>query len=314
MKKSAIFLTLLLLGSLAGTYAVYELYVKQRMRQLGEHLEEEKQLQAKIEKLEETFFKTKPDTVLRIWRAEIQPWADAVAQRAAFFNMGQIPLEVEIPEEEREIAKFYYKKIYPKMVLELETKLYESNIRLPDPTFGIPHPDTYGTGSNPPPQLIARHLARFEFGKAVAELLIDARVRRIDVLLLWPEQEELSGRSGDVKSRSTGLSFTIAMRDWVNFFDKLSQEDRYFEVKSLLVTNTTLRNPNADINVQMVLAQAYYEEDKKDREITVAGESPKMQGIFANIFGSSSADQQNQRRTSTRKSWWQQFRQRFLPF
>ena len=77
MKKSAIFLTLLLVTSIIGTYAVYELYVKDRMKELGEHSEQKKRLVARIGGLEETFLKTQPQVVLDEWRRSTQPWSEA---------------------------------------------------------------------------------------------------------------------------------------------------------------------------------------------------------------------------------------------
>lgn len=315
MKKSAILLTLLLVGSIAGTYAVYELYVKKTLRELGDHLEEEKLLQERLTQLEETFFRTKPETVLSTWRSEVQPWADAVDRRAAFFNLGDIPLRVPIPEEERELAKWYYAEVQPKMVREIETKAWESGFRLPDPTFGTPDPKTYGQGKDPPPREISRHLARLEFGKAITEILIDARVKNIRSLEIWPEQVEISGRSGDVKSRTTGLDVTLSMRDFALFIDKLSQEDRYFEVKALRLTNTRLRNKNANLNVQIVLAQAYYAPAKEAREGGgEARSSDEMQSVFVNLFGSRKATVEGAKPRTNKKTWWQKFRQKYLPF
>ncbi len=316
MKKSVILLTLLLVGSIAGTYAVYELYVKARMRELGEHLEEERQLRGRITELEETFFRTKPETVLSVWRSEIQPWADAVDRRADFYNLGDIPLRVEIPEEERDLAKWYYKEVQPKMVRELETYAWENGVRLPDVTFGTPDPNSYGQGKDPPPGEISRHLARFEFGKAIAELLIDAGVKNVRALEIWPERIEISGRSGDVKSRTTGLSFTIPMRDFVEFIDELSQKDRYFEVKALQLSNTRLRDQNANLNVQMVLAQGHYALAKQARDGgTLAGSSEEMQSVFENLFGVRMTSNVQEANTRTnKKTWWQKFRQKYSPF
>lgn len=315
MKKSVILLTLLLVGSIAGTYAVYELYVKQRMRELGDHNEEEKLLQKRLTELEETFFRTKPETVLSIWRSEVQPWADAVDRRADFYNLGDIPLSVPIPEEERELAKWYYAEVQPKMVRELETKAWESGFSLPDFTFGTPDPKSYGQGADPPPKEISRHLARIEFGKAIAEILMDAGVKNVRALEIWPEQVEISGRSGDVKSRTTGLAITISMRDFVLFIDKLTQKDRYFEVKAIQVTNTSLRDRNAQLNVQLVLAQAYYAPAKQAGGSSgVEGASSELQSVFQNLFGARAATSSEARPRRNRKTWWQKFRQRFLPF
>ena len=318
MKKGVIFLTLLLAASLAGTYAVWELYVKQRMEDLGAHQKEEEKLTKKLTQLEETFFRTKPDTVLSIWRTEIQPWADAVDRRTDFYNIGQIPLKVEIPVEERDLAKWFYKKEQPKMVQALYTRAWESGINLPDPAFGTPDPDFYGQGSNPSADEISQHLARIEFGKAVAELLIVSGVKSGSVLEIWPEQIAFRGRSGDIKSRTVGLAFTIPMRDFVVFIDKLSQQDRYFEVKALHLTNTALRYRDAHLNVEMILAQAYYEQASQTRVVASEIGSPiLMRGMLANLLGGLSANEVQSnisRRAENKKNLWQRFRRRFLPF
>ena len=319
MRKSTILLTLLLVSSIAGTYAVYELYVKQRWKELGDHQKEEEQLRKKITQLEELFFRTKPDTVLSVWRAEIQPWATAVDRRTDFYTLGQIPLKVEIPEEEKGLAKWYYRRVHTKMVQEVETRAWQSGVILPDPAFGTPDPSFYGQGSDPSAEEISEMLAQFEFGKAVAYLLIDSGVKTISVLEIWPEQIAIAGRRGDVKSRMTGLAFTIPMRNWVVFFENLSQEDRYFEVKALHLSNSRLRDPYADLNVEMILAQAYYEEAKQVREVAgEMGPSGNLASMFANMFGRPGASVVGPRSPgqvrSDEKSWWDNFRRKYLPF
>lgn len=331
MNKGAIFLTLLLVSSIAGTYAVYEFYVKQRWKELGDHQREAKQLREKISQLEETFYGTKPDTVLSIWRTEIQPWVDAVDRRTTFYNLGPVPLEVEIPEEEKEFAKWFYKREHPKLLRAIENSVLASGVRLPDPGFGTPDPSFYGPGSDPSAEEVSEHLARFEFGKAVADLLIGSGVRTITALEIWPEQTAIEGRRGDVQYRTTGLAFTIPMRNWVVLMDELSQEDRYIEVEAVRITNTALRNPNADMSVEMILAQAYYERAKQVREVGgEMGSSEDMAGMMASLFpgrgpgggpgrgpggGMGSPFGRGAGPGAPKKmSWWKNFRRNYLPF
>lgn len=312
MKKSVVVLTLLLIGSIAGTYAVYELYVKQRMRELGEHMEEEKQLTDAITRLEETFYRTKPDVVLRVWREQTQPWANAVARRSEFFNLGDIPLEVEIPEEE--IPKFYYKEIYDKMIQILEDEAYQSQTIISDTTFGIPNPSNFGQGTNPKPEEISAYLVRFEFGAAVTRLFIDAGVIQINNLNIWPERNEVKGLSGDIKSRTIGADITISVRDFVSFMEDLSRRDRYFQVKAIRITNRTLRDPDANLNVQMILAQAYYEPATESREVAGAVSSTAdLKDLFGSLFGASSTTERKRSKEDGR-TWWQNFRKKYLPF
>ncbi len=332
MNKGAIFLTLLLVSSIAGTYAVYEFYVKQRLIELGDHREEAKQLRTKITQLDETFYGTKPDTVLSIWRTEIQPWADAVDRRTTFYDLGGVPLEVEIPEEERDLPKFFYKREHPKLVRAIENSMLESGVRLPDPGFGTPDPASYGPGSNPSVEEISGHLARFEFGKAVADLLIGSGAKSITELVIWPEQNAIKGQRGVVEYRTTGLAFTIPMRNWVVLMDELSQEDRYIEVKALRITNRTLREPYADMSVDMVLAQAYYKRDEQVREVGgEMGSSKDRADMLATLIpgrgpgggpgGLGRPGGMGFRGgpgpgpgTPQKMGWWKSFRRKYLPF
>lgn len=314
MKKSVIVLTLLLIGSIAGTYAVYELYVKQRMQELADHMEEEEQLTSAITRLEETFYRTKPDAVLRVWREQTQPWANAVSRRSEFFNLGDIPLEIEVPEEE--IPKFYYKDVYEKMVETLEDEAYQSQTLISDTTFGIPDPSKFGQGTNPKPEEISGHLVRWEFGAAVTRLFIDAGVIQINNLNIWPERNEIKGLSGDIKSRTIGADITISMRDFVSFMEDLSRRGRYFQVKAIRITNRTLRDPEANLRVQMILAQAYYEPATESREVAGAVSSTAdLKDLFGSLFGnSSSRAAQNKQREEDGRNWWQNFRKKYLPF
>ena len=316
MKKSVIVLTLLLIASIAGTYAVYELYVKARMRELGENLEEEEQLKASIKRLEETFFTTKPDTVLRVWREQTQPWEDAVSRRSEFFHLGDIQLEVEIPEEV--IPKFYYKDIYDKKIQALEDEAWQSQTTISDSTFNMPNPSSFGQGTNPSASEIEGHLARFEYGAAITRLLISSGAISINNLNIWPERIEVKGLSGDIKSRTIGADLTIPMREFVTFMEDLSQQDRYLQVKAVQITNKTLRDPDANLNVQMILAQAYYEPATENREVSGSGSSTQdLQNLFGDLFGNSSsaaATTSSRRREEEGRTWWQTFRKKYLPF
>lgn len=316
MKKSVVALTLLLIASLAGTFAVYQLYVKQRMKELGENMSREELLENKIDQMQTTFFKTKPEAVLEAWRLETQPWADAVDVRSRFFNLGDISLEHTIPEER--IPKFYYKEIYEKNLQELEDEAWQKGTILANTTFNIPEPSSYGSGSNPSAKEIEKHIVRWEFGAIMTRMLMDAGATSINTLNMWPQTIKYTGRSGVFNSRTVGVSMTIPIENLVKFLDRLGQEERFFQVEVIRISNSTLRSPYADISVDLILTQVNFEPSTNRRDTIGGVDSDKTASTFASLFGASSgsaAPRDTQPVFGEKElTGWRKFRKNWLPF
>lgn len=260
MKKSVVLLTILLIAAIIGTYAVYELYVKQRMKELGEHLKKEEELRSRIAQLEEGFFRTEPQIVLEEWRRSTQPWADAVEARTEFFNMGPITVDEKVPENR--IPKLYYRERLPELKQELQNYAFQKNVQVADFDCGVPPADAYGQGTNPPAAEIEGHLKDYQYCSAVTRMLIDAKPIRIEPLSIWPENQ-INLRNGVIKERTVGLRWDINVEEFVRFLDRLSQAPRFFRVETVKITKNDLLDAQLPPHVEMVLTQADFVESRK---------------------------------------------------
>lgn len=290
MKKSHIITSLIVVVTLGVTYAVYEFYVKKTLTRLSEHTAELEELEDKIKSLEETFEKTSPEVVLSTWRGEMEPWIQAVNQRSNFFNMADMPMSTEIPEEA--IPRFYYREEYPKLSDRLVSLGYERGCILNNTIFA-PIPTVEGiSGSNPTREQVTEWLTGYKYASAMTELLIDANAREIFDVTVWPPRVSANGK---LEIHTTGFSFTIStMRDLVKFLEDLSISNRYFAVEALKISNQTLRAPGVPLHVEMILSQARFFEKGQGGGATAGGASgdpglPAFGGsglaALSNVFG-----------------------------
>lgn len=315
MKKSVVLLTILLIASIAGTYAVYELYVKEKMKALGEHTVQVKQLEDRIKILQDTFTKTQPQVILDLWRQGTQPWAEAVDNRSRFFTLGTMVEPVEIPEEV--IPKIYYGDELPKRIDRLTEYAAGKGVIIGDTGCGVPAATFYGQGKNPTATEIKKHLETYDYCAALTRMMVDAGPLSVDPLRIWPE-EEVKTRSGVIRKRVTGISLRTSTEPLIRFLDRLAQSDRYFKVDELRISNSNLLDPNPTLSVEMVLTQAAFEPAKKADSVGQAeAGAPRAQGdALATLFNraptaarGAGAEEEEQGPT-----WWQRFRRAWLPF
>ncbi|PCJ65157.1 MAG: hypothetical protein COA73_02885 [Candidatus Hydrogenedentota bacterium] len=282
-KQTYAILFLLLLASVAGTFAVFQFYVKERWIELGKHELEEEKLRTKIKDMEEKFFRTNPEAILELWRNKKQPWMNASAQRAEFFQF--IPFEPTEPPSEGVIPKFYYKEEFPKLKQQLSDEAYNNGTAINALNFGVPEPSIYGRGTNPPVSEILQHMNRYKYGMEMIRLLLRAKVTSITRLEFWPPVTAHKGLGGDIRTRTTGYTFTIRMKDLVSLLDNMRLEDQYFNIEAIKITNQNLRDANHILNVEMVVKQAGYKpisEAEAASALTADGGSNQL---LTNLFG-----------------------------
>lgn len=310
MKKGYIFAILALLAGLAGTGAVYQYIVKERIKQLGLHLVEEAKLRKKISVLEEAFSKTRPDKVLSVWRQRTQPWADAVSERSRFFNMGDIPLSYDVPKEE--IPKFFFNEEYPKLVDDLYDYAYDNNCNIGNFTFGVTPPVSL-EGIHPPSVQVAEWLADYRYGSEMTKFIIDTGAVDVAAVAIWPLRENPPGRSGTLYARSVGYNFTIALGDLVEFFDELRTAGRFFNVEGLRIVNTDLTEPDPLMTVEMVITQLEYKENDPGAEKAQLSQS-EVADRLASFFKRRPRQGRRDRKVSSWKRFKKNFHLRWLPF
>jgi hypothetical protein len=315
MKKSVVFLTALLLASIAGTYAVYELYVKQRMKELGEHMKQEALLRNRIEKLDREFFGTEPPVVLGEWRRSTQPWSDAVENRLRFFTLGPLAPSVEIPEEK--LARFFYRDELPKRIQDLEDYAAQKNVQVADVDCGVPPFDGFPAGTNPSPERIKALLEQYDYCAALTRLMIDAGPQSIDPLEIWPEREVKVKSRGTIKLRSTGVKMLIRTEPLVRFLDGLAQSNRYVRVDTIRIANSDLTAPDPLLDVELVMTQTLFEEevrrltDEEQARVNQQAEE-RLNELFGGGAGGTGG--RGERDEEPTRTWWQRWRRILLPF
>lgn len=310
MKKGTIFAIMALLAGLAGTGAVYQYVVKERIKQLGQHLAEEEKLRKKIGSLEEVFSRTRPDKVLSLWRQRTQPWADAVAERSRYYNMGELTLSHEVPQEV--IPKFYFTEQYPKLVEDLYDYAYDNNCIIGEFTFGVLPPGPM-VDTNPKNREVARWLGRYQYGSEMTKFIIDAGAVEVPTVVIWPTRENPPGRSGGLFARTVGYSIVIGLSDLVEFLDKLRTSDRFFDVEGLRIVNTDLTDPDPLITVAMVITQLEYRKTEPGSEKAMLSKS-EVKDRLARIFKRRPGQSKSRRKVSGWKKFKKNFHLSWLPF
>ena len=320
VNKTVVIMVVLLLAAFGGMAAGYQFYVKDRMKELNDHLAREQALKNKIQQMETAFADKetgeglKPEFVLAEYRGQLGPWRDSVQRRGEYFELNSDTRNIEIPEGA--VPRYYYKEEYPKLLEALNTKAWTEQTYLAA-SFPVPDPSQYD-GQNPKPELIEQHLRDIAFYTDIAELLISHDATRINAIVMWPPVNDGSIRSGDLIKRTTGLDFSMGLSQLTNFWTTLLRDEQYWSVDALRITNTNLRDGNPILDVQMLLTQARYI-PKQGAGPAAGGDGGATAGVAANLgFDPAQAFARfSSARTTAQKeerSWWQNFRRNWLPF
>jgi len=309
----AVFLCVLL--ALGG---VYQFYFKERVYAYTENVEFQKKLEERLDHLGKTFSNTKPEVIVSAWRNEIQPWADAVAQRAAFFVSEDYGVE---PVPERQIPKFHYEEQYHKLFLQLQQDAYtrQPPCQIPPTTFGAPRPEDF-RGNTMSRDEVVKWLTRINYGCAVTRMLIKANAYTIDAVELWPPRKEYGKL---LRMQTVGYQFTMTLRDLVAFLDSLRSQNRYVTIDAISIQNPYLRTPwDPVLTVQLLLTQASFVTERGTEAGGAAapggGPSVAMSNpadIFNMFnFGPMGMGGGAAQRPSKWKRYWRTFLKYFWPF
>ncbi len=264
MKKSYIIVAVLLLASLAGTYAVYVRYVQPMSLQLVAHEKEAELLGKKIKELEVLFQKTVPEEIIRQWQEGKQPWINASKARAAFFQLEDIA-EIEIPEGV--IPRFWYIDEFPKMEESLFEEALEKKIVLGNINFDILPPSSF-EGKNPSAEEILEQVNKYKYGIEMTRIIFDANPARVDEVRIWPQRPAVMKKSGSLETRTIGYRITISFEDLLKFLQKLKSSENYVTVDGIRLSSKNLRFQKGLLDVELVLSQANFDSEK------VAGAEP----------------------------------------
>ena len=315
VNKGLVIAIVVLISALASIAVLYQFYVKAIIEDLQQKTADREQIEQKLEDLETTFYNTKPEVIIKTWRQETQPWADAVFQRTDFFELRDPPEPIKVPEEK--IPKFYYADEFPKLEDRLRDYVDEVRCRIPSGLrFDAPAADSLA-GSNPSAQEVEKWMNEYEYGAYLIRFIADSGASEIIDLELWPPETILTGSTGAIERRRIGFTVNLTYEDLVSFLETMRTSDHYFSVDALMLTNDRLRNPDTELTAKMVVAQTHFIEyasiDSQRSKNVQGTNSPKAQEAqerFRNFFGDLSAlDYANEEET-----WWSRFRRKWLPF
>ena len=255
IKKAHIVAFLMLTSAGGGAGAVWQFHLSDALADLDEHMERQSALEAKLEYLENTFGGKKPEYIIGEWAKANDPWNSAKNERKGYFRLAQdFPEPVEYPEGER-IPQYFYEREYPRREQEMFDMLAKNGctLQMSPPFFSAPD-----IGSLPPyptEENVVKWLTSFDRGAYTVKFLAEAGAVDIIEIYFWPER---TNGMGSLTRQTTGLEFTISMRDLAAFLEKLRIAKEYYKVEAIFLSNPTLRIPNPNVSVQMLLTTAVY--------------------------------------------------------
>jgi len=323
MKRHHIIPVAILAVVIVAFGAVYQFYVKEQIEEFAENQQRLEALNTRINELSDTFagkdsLPVTPQEAVRQYRMAVQPWREEVTRRADFFTLGD-SFEFE-PTPEEQIPKFYYADKRLEVEQDLRQYAIQNNCQLNANIQFAPPPEAIENRS-PSAQEVNNWLREFAFGDSIVRMLVDANAASIDAVVVWPQRVQFDL----LRMRTTGLQFKIPLRDLIRFLEDFYVQSRYFNIDALAITNRNLLTQGEpQLNVDMVLTQAgfireAFEEGRGGNLASGPGARARGGGggggdiasVLQSLRRGNSGDEQER---VQQRSWWQNFRRKYLPF
>lgn len=300
---SVLLLILLLLGF------GYFFYYLPRMAVYAKNEQTRDDLKTALKNLETAFFNTEPEALISATKGSVQPLADEVERRAAFFSLGDMAAVEPVPEGK--ILRFYYEEQYTEMMRQLDLDIYARAPGFVYPkTFGVPAPGEM-TGKTVTEEEVSKYLSDIKFGSSLIKMLLEAKAVEIREIVISPFYEP-PAFTDLLEMRTTGCSITISLEDLVKFLDKLRLMDQYFTVNAISIRNNYLMYPvEPPVEVRMLLTQSVYKRPlKKQDEIAVEAAPKSAEQMLKNASFLQMGGQKAT--TQTQKPAWRKFLRKYF--
>lgn len=312
ISKQTIVMVLLLIIALAAIGTGYQFWVKETLEKYDADEKFAKDLESKLQNLQKTFARTKPELVLEQWTNVIDPWQRSVDDRKQYYTLGDAVQIEEVPEDK--LARYHYEEQYNKLLPALQQEVYDKGVYYQITGFGVPAPPSLAN-TNISVEDVERWLRRIAFGGQTVRMLTDANARQIYAVELWPTRTE----QGVLRMHTVGLAFTMNLADLVAFVDKLTTDRRqFYDINAIWIANRNLVAATEPLlEVQMLLTQAEVIEGAKPQVGGSTGSKVSSPFSGFGMFGSSSTSRSSSSsssssskataQSSSRKSkpWWQ---------
>jgi len=285
ISKQTIVMVLLLIIALAAIGAGYQFWVKETLERYNEDERYAEQLERKLESLQTTFARTKPELVLEQWRNVIEPWEQSIAQRKQYFTLGEATQIEEVPEDK--LARYHYEEQYNELLPALQQEVYEKGVYYQISGFGVPAPPSL-SGATIREEDVERWLRRIAFGCDTVRMLMNANARYIQAVELWPPRTE----QGVLRMHTAGLAFSMNLADLVAFIDQLTTDrNQFYDINAIWIANRNLvASAEPLLEVQMLVTRAEVIEGAKPQAGGGAqGSSPFGSFSMFSSSGSSSS-------------------------
>ena len=267
MRRNQIIFGSVLVLVLASFGGVYQFYFKEKLDQYAKDRQFRMDLETQASDLATFFSGTDPETVLSMWRNQVQPWAETLDSRAQYFDDGKW-LDHETPPEAGRILPVWYGEQVDKMLADLYQKVYEKAPNIsPFPeniltTLEIKSESDLSTEKDMTPERmrsqINQNLAKLAFASNLIDLLLDEKVIGINEITVWPRRQDRNHK-GQLTLRTAGLDMYMYMRHVVHFLEYLRRQKRYFHVDAIHLSNPYIaEQAEPYMRVKLLLTQAVY--------------------------------------------------------
>lgn len=272
MRTHYILFTLAVVAGIVTVIATYRFGTLPRYERYQQLQEEEELLRQKISDLEKKFSRTRPAAVVELWQEQVQPWAQAVSMRLNYFNtLSQDAINVEVPEEHKEIPKLWYEQERERRMDALEQELFNANLVLAGTALRdhVP-PEAGGPGSNPDAASVEEWLESYERAASFVREMIDANAQEIVDLKIWPSDVIMPAPEGTIHRERVGYEIIISMDEFARYLGDMHRSDTYASISALQLSKEgALSDADAPIRAAFVLDRTRFiptETDTGDEE------------------------------------------------
>lgn len=256
LRKEYIVALVALLVFGGGGYAVWKFYFSAQLEQYRADVKNLETLKAKLEELQKRFGNQKPEDILTQYTQLVQPWSEALDERAKFYSF-QSFVKVETPPANTVMRQFYAEQ-YQKIVQELTTLAYNKGVNMAgvDTSFGQSRPDDL-RGRTVTNTEVTYWLSNMQLASGVVKELINHNAAYIETVDMWaprPNAEVLT-------AQAFGAVIWIRMKDLLELYKDLNEnKSMYYNVLGMRVTNGSLRSyVDPYLRVEMVIDVAAFQ-------------------------------------------------------
>ncbi len=262
LTKGRIIFVLVLVAAFSGLGAFYKYYFEPKMQAYDADIKLKEAIEQRLSDLETTFDGYDPAQAVAAWRAQIEPWTQALDSRTGYFTYADWEAHEEYPEDGPILRFWYEETVYnttQDFYREVQEKYPSFNLyQMPDLQSALNIMSAQAMDSSIDEDQVNEELSRLSIGINACRLLLEAKAGAIRGISLWPETK-VDRKTGLIK-RTIGLAFTMELGDFAELMEQLRTADNYFNVDALKLSYPYIAyEVRPQIEIEMLLTQARYE-------------------------------------------------------